>query len=139
MDGTVWNNINTGNNRYAQARQQPAPADASANPADTERAYRQQMQELNRLRQMVQDDPQTAKEVAELTRQMQRLDPKRFPGNPAMVEQMHREVLNSVDRLELRLERDGLSSEARTGKPYVVPPGYEDSVAEYFKRLSRNP
>jgi Domain of unknown function (DUF4175) len=139
VDGTVWNNINTGNNRYAQARQQPAPADASGNPADTERAYRQQMQELNRLRQMVQDDPQTAKEVAELTRQMQRLDPKRFPGNPAMVEQMHREVLSSVDRLELRLERDGLSSEARTGKPYVVPPGYENSVAEYFKRLSRNP
>jgi hypothetical protein len=139
VDGSVWNNINTGNNRYGQARQQSAPTDASGNPADGEQTYQQGMQELNRLRQMVQGDPQTAKEVAELTRQMQRLDPKRFPGNPAMVEQMHREVLSSVDRLELQLERDRISSEARTGKPYAVPSGYKDSVAEYYKRLSRNP
>ena len=139
VDGSVWNNINTGNNQYGQARRQSAPTDPSGNPADTERAYQQGMQELSRLRQMVQGDPQTAKEVTELTRQIQRLDPKRFPGNPAMVEQMHREVLSSVDRLELQLERDGILSEARTGKPYAVPPGYKDSVAEYYKRLSRNP
>jgi hypothetical protein len=139
VDGSVWNNINTGNNRYGQARQQPAPTDDSGNPADTERTYRQGMQELNRLRQMVQGDPQTAKEVAELTGQMQRLDPRRFPGNPAMVEQMHREVLSSVERLELQLERNRALSEARTGKPDSVPAGYKDSVAEYYKRLSRNP
>ena len=41
------------------------------------------MRELNQLRQMVGDDPEAAKEVADLTRQMQRLDPNRFPGNPA--------------------------------------------------------
>jgi len=139
VDGTVWNNVNTGNNQYGQARQQSAQTDSSGNPADTELTYRQEMQELNRLRQMVQGDPQTSKEVAELTRQMQRLDPARFPGNPEMVEQMHREVLRSVNRLELRLERDGISSEARTGKPYAVPAGYNESVAEYFKQLSKNP
>ena len=88
---------------------------------------------------MIQGDPQTAKEVAELTRQMQQLDPSRFPGNPAMVEQMHREVINSVDKLELQLQREGLSSEARTGKPYAIPEGYQDSVAEYYRRLSKNP
>ena len=138
-DGTVWGNINTGNNRYGPARQQPAPTDASGNPADTERTYRQSMNDLNQLRQMVQGDPDTSKEVAELTRQMQHLDPSRFPGNPAMVEQMHREVLNSVNRLELQLQRDGISSEARTGKPYAIPAGYQDSVAEYYRRLSKNP
>ena len=139
VDGTVWNNINTGNNRYASAPRQSGPTGASTNPADTERSFEQGMRELNKLRHMVQADPETAKEVAELTRQMQHLDPSRFPGNPAMVEQMHREVLSSVDRLELQLERDGISPEARTGKPYTVPAGYEDSVAEYYKRLSKNP
>ena len=97
------------------------------------------MRELNQLRHMVQSDPQTAKQVEELTRQMQRLDPSRFPGNPAIVEQMHKEVLSTVDRLELQLERIGVSSDARTTRPYAIPAGYEDSVAEYYKRLGKNP
>jgi hypothetical protein len=138
-DGTVWGNINTGNNRYGQPGQQrPAPLDASGNPADTERTYQQGMRELNQLRQMVQGDQQAMKEVQELARQMQQLDPSRFPGNPAMVEQMQREMLSSIDRIELQLQRDG-ASEARTGKPYAVPAGYQDSVAEYYRRLSKNP
>jgi len=137
--GTVWNNINTGNNRYGSPHQQgAAPTDASGNPADIERVFQQQIRELDRLRQMAHGDPQTAKDVAELTRQMQRLDPSRFPGNPAMVEQMHREVLSSVDRLELELERAGAAPEARTGKPDAVPAGYQDAVAEYYKRLSKS-
>ena len=138
-DGTVWGNINTGNNRYGQPGQPPVPTDASGNPVDAERTYRQSQRALNRLWQMVQNDPQAAKEVAELARQMQQLDPNRFPGNPTMVEQMRLEVLSSVDRLELELQRNGSSSEARTGKPYAVPSGYQESVAEYYRRLSKNP
>ncbi|MGA7110115.1 MAG: hypothetical protein WBV28_21510 [Terracidiphilus sp.] len=138
-DGAAWNNINTGNNRYGQPRQPSAPPDASGNSPDEERAYHQEMRELNQLRQMTQGDPQTKKEVAELTRQMQHLDPSRFPGNPEMVEQMHREVLSSVDRLELELQRAGISADARTGKSDAVPAGYQESVADYYKRLSKTP
>jgi hypothetical protein len=130
---------NTGNNRYGQPGQRSAPTDVSDNPADTKRTYWQSMRALNHLRQMVRNDPEAAKQVAELARQMQQLDPSRFPGNPAMVEQMHREVLSSVDRLELQLQRDAGSIQARTGKSYAVPSGYQESVAEYYKRLSKNP
>ncbi|HEY1481998.1 MAG TPA: hypothetical protein VGF19_04665, partial [Candidatus Acidoferrum sp.] len=115
-DGTAWNNLNTGNNRYDQQGQTTAPPDSSGNPADTERTFRQSMRALNQLRQMVRDDPEAAKEVAELARQLQSLDPSRFPGNPAMLEQMHREVLSSVDRLELKLQHDAAATQARTGK-----------------------
>jgi hypothetical protein len=138
-DGTVWNNFNTGNNRYGNPNQRPEPSDAAGNPFDAERTFEQGMRTLNELRQAAHDDPQAEKEVAELAREMQKLDPSRFPGNPAMVEQMHREVLSSVDRLELQLQRDGVSTDARSGKPYAVPAGYEDSVAEYYRRLSKNP
>jgi len=138
-EGAVLGNINTGDNRYGQAIHRDVPTDASANPADSERFYQQGVRELNQLRQMVQNDPQAAKEVQALTRQMQLLDPKRFPGNPAMVEQMHREVLSSLDRIELQLELDGSSTEARTSKPASVPEGYQDLIAEYYKRLSRHP
>jgi hypothetical protein len=139
VDGTAWNNINTGNNRYGQPAQQSSSHDIPGDPFDTDQKYQQGMRDLSQLRHMIQGDPQAAKEVAELARQMQQLDPSRFPGNPAMVEQMHREVLSTVDRLELELQRDGASTEARTGEPYAVPAGYQDSVAEYFRRLSGNP
>jgi hypothetical protein len=138
-EGAVWGNINTGNNRYGASRQQQVPTNASGNPRDEERFYQQGMSELNQLRRMVQNDPQAAKEVQELTRQMQLLDPRRFPGNPEIVEQMHREVLSSLDRIELQLQRDDSPVEARTVKPAYVPDGYQDSVAEYYKRLSKNP
>jgi hypothetical protein len=101
--------------------------------------YQQGMRDLSQLRHLIQSDPQAAKEVADLMRQMQQLDPSRFPGNPAVVERMHREVLSSVDRLELQLQHAGASTDARTGKPYAIPAGYQDSVAEYYRRLSRNP
>jgi hypothetical protein len=139
VDGTVWNNINTGNNRYGQPRQQSQSAGDSLNSADTEDNYRHSMRELNQLRQMVTDDPQAAKDIAELTRQMQHLDPSRFRGNPEMVEQMHREILSSVNRLELQLQHDGISPQARAGNPYEIPAGYQDSVADYYRRLSKNP
>jgi hypothetical protein len=139
-DGTVWGNFDTGNNTpRLRGQPQPAPADALGNPADTERTYQQSLRALHQLQQIAGSDPQAAKDITELTRQMQHLDLSRFPGNPAMVEQMHREVLSSVDRIELELERSGASTDARTGKPYAIPAGYQDAVAEYYRRLSKNP
>lgn len=137
-EGAIFGNMNTGNNRFRAAQKRPVPTDASGNPPDNERFFQQGMSELNRLRQMVRSDPQAAKEVQNLTRQMQLLDPRRFPGNPEMVEQLHREMLGSLDRIELQLQRVG-STDARVGKPFSIPEGYQDSVAEYYKRLSRNP
>ncbi len=139
-NGAVWGNFDTGNNTpRTRGQQQPAPADASGNPADSERFFDQRMRDVNQLRQMVRDDPQAEKDVADLARQMQRLDPSRFPGNPAMVEQMHWEIVNSVDKIELELQRDGTSSQARTGPPDTVPAGYQEPVADYYRRLSKNP
>jgi hypothetical protein len=138
-DGTVWGNFNTGNNTYAGIHRRDAPPnDSSTNPADTERDFNQNMSDLSQLRQMVQGDAETAKDVADLTRMMRNLDPRRFPGNPAEVERLHQELLNTVGRLELQLQRDGISSDARTGKAYIVPPGYRDAVAEYYKNLSQS-
>ncbi len=137
-DSTVYGNINTGNNTYG-SRGQPGSDDPSANYGDTERAFQQELRQLNQLRQMVKGDPEAAREAEALARQMQNLDPRRFPGNPAIVEQMHREVLGSIDRLELALQRSASPTlDSRTGKPHAVPEGYQDSVAEYYRQLSKN-
>ena len=87
-------------------------------------------------RQAVGGDPDAAKQLEQITRQMRLLDPKRFPGNPALVEQMHRDLLGSVDRLELQLQRNA-QTDARTGKPDAIPAGYQEQVADYYRRLSK--
>jgi hypothetical protein len=97
------------------------------------------MTELNQLRSLTKNDPAAAKEIADLVKQMQQLDPSRFVGNPAMVEQLHSQVLTEVDKLELQLRRgaDDPTSEVRTSKPAAVPQGYQDAVADYYRRLSK--
>ena len=135
--GVAWGNINTGNNTYAPGRRSQAPGDSSGNPRDNEQNYRQQMRDLSRLGDMVQGDPDVSREVRDLTKQMQGLDPKRFPGNPEIVEQMHREMINSIDRIELQLRRSDPLAEARAGRPDTIPQGYQESVAEYYRRLSK--
>jgi hypothetical protein len=101
-----------------------------------EQAYKQGMAELNQLRQLAKD-PAAAKEVQDLITQMQKLEPGRFVGNPAMVEQLHTEVLSGVDKLELQLRRNNdAGGQVRTTKPAAVPAGYQEAVADYYKRLS---
>ena len=136
--GTAWNNINTGNNHFDRSGRAVAP-DNSPVPADPERTFQQGLAELNQLHHLAQNDPAALKEVQELAREMQRLDPRRFPGNPAMVEQLHTEVLSGVDKLELQLRHDAddQPGQVRTSKDSAVPPGYEEAVADYYRRLSK--
>jgi len=71
---------------------------------------------------------------------MQQLDPKRFPGNPALLEKIHGQVLPALEQLELQLRRQvdgGQSDQVLTGASEKVPTGYADAVAEYFRRLSK--
>ena len=85
--------------------------------------------------------PEPLADLQELIKQMERLDPSRFPGNPAMVEQLRTQVLASVDKLELQLRRDRddkQPGQIRGGESAPVPSGYQDAVAEYFRRLSKN-
>ena len=119
-----------------------AAAPVATPSGDTEAAIQQGVNELNQLRQTVQDDPETLRQVQDLIREMQNLDPARFPGNPAMVEQLHAQVLSDVDKLELRLQRSAnekQSGQVRSSDTDTVPAGYQDAVAEYFRRLSKRP
>lgn len=70
---------------------------------------------------------------------MRNLDPKRFPGNPGLVEQMRQQLISNVDALELQLRRkldEAQGGTIRNTDPARVPPGYQDSVAEYYRKLS---
>jgi len=52
---------------------------------------------------------------------------------------MHQQLLSGVDALELRLRRqldEKQGGTIRSTDPARVPAGYQDSVAEYYRKLS---
>jgi hypothetical protein len=106
-----------------------------------ERAYREGLRDLNQLRQqMANESPEMARDIQDLIREMQRLDPSRFTGNPALVEQLRTQVLTGLEQLELQLRRqqdEKQGGQVRSGMGRPVPPGYQEPVAEYFRRLSK--
>jgi hypothetical protein len=129
--------IDTGNNARPGPRTatagQPAPA------GDPQQLIQQGLSELNHLRRETSNDPEVQRQIQELITAMEHLDLRRFPGNPAMVEELHQRLLSGVDILELRLRRDmddKKPGQIRSTDPTTVPPGYKDAVADYFRRLS---
>ena len=131
--GNNW--IDTGDN----ARNGPR-APAQATPAgDPQQAIQQGLKELNQLRHELPNDPETQRQIQELITAMEHLDLKRFPGNPAMVDELHQRLLSGVTTLELQVRQNldaKQSGQVRSADPTAVPPGYKDAVAEYFRRLS---
>ena len=109
------------------------------NPADAQRQIDQGLNVLNQVRTVVQDSPEARQQLQALIDQMRNLDPSRFPGNPGLVEQMHQQLISNVDALELQLRRqldDNRGGTIRNTNPAKIPAGYQDSVAEYYRKLS---
>jgi Domain of unknown function (DUF4175) len=60
--------------------------------------------------------------------------------NPALIEEEFRGLMNLTEQLELKLAANSDSAEhaaVRSEAPTKVAEGYEDSVAEYFRKLSQ--
>jgi len=133
----VDNNIDTGNNARPGLHAN-APGQV-ASLRDGEELIRQGLSELQRLRQQAPADAEAQRQIQQLISEMQHLDLRRFPGNPEMVEHIHQQLLSDVDTLELQLRRsldEQQSGQIRSADPLAVPHGFEDAVAEYFRRLS---
>src|SRR5262249_2208545 len=61
-------------------------------------------------------------------------------GNADMLEQQFQRLVNLTDQLELKLTASndkGEHAAVRSQAPPQIAQGYEDAVAEYFRRLSR--
>jgi len=61
-------------------------------------------------------------------------------GNPDLLEQQFQRLMNLTDQLELKLTANndnGEHASVRSQAPPQIAQGYEDAVAEYFRRLSR--
>jgi len=135
-DGQVFGAWDTGNTRISGSAATPR---LGPNPADTQREIDQGLNLLNQVRAAVQDNPEAQRELQLMIEEMRNLDPSRFPGNPALVEQMHQQLLSEVDLLELQLRRasdENRGGTIRNTDPSKIPAGYQESVAEYYRKLS---
>src|SRR5205807_8777951 len=129
--------FDTGDNaRRGTPRGAPAPRSPAV---DNQQMIQQGLSELNQLRREAPKDPELQRQIQELITAMEHLDLRRFPGIPAMVEELYQRLLGGVDTLELQLRRnldDKRPGQTRSADPLAVPPGYKDAVADYFRRLS---
>ena len=71
---------------------------------------------------------------------MQALNPA-YQNEGELTQRLNREVLPSIERLELELRRkleEKNSDQVRSAGAVTVPPGYSDAVADYFRKLSKS-
>jgi hypothetical protein len=128
--------MNTGERSFQFPNRQITPQQARA----MEQAYRAGLRDLNQVRNDVRDNPEMSREVAQMIRDMNKLDPSRFRGNPELVEELLTQVLPGLEQIELRLRRELEGDDAGQVKAVLsrpVPAGYADAVAEYYRKLSR--
>ena len=111
-----------------------------SNPAIAEQAYRETLRDLGRLRENVGDNPDIARDVSDLMREMQRIDPRRFGQEPLLAERINSQVVSSLEQIELQLRRkveEQQGGNVRSGASEPAPAGYANSVADYFRKLSK--
>jgi hypothetical protein len=63
--------------------------------------------------------------------------------DPALIEQQFQALVNMTEQLELKLTADSTSgaerAAVRAAAPTPAAPGFEEAIAEYYRRLSRAP
>ncbi len=111
--------------------------------SSAERIFRSGIRDLTQTEQLLRGNPDVSHEsyrdVQDLIRQMQRIDPRLLSADPARLAEIVSQLLGSVEDVELELRRlaDAQhTGSVRSGAAQPVPPGYADAVAEYFRRLA---
>ena len=104
------------------------------------RTWQDGMRALSELRGAAGESPEMQKEMEQMIREMQRLDPGKFTGNPELVERIRAQFLPQLEQLELKLRRqveEQQSGNVRSGAGERIPAGYAEQVADYYRRLSK--
>jgi hypothetical protein len=132
--------MNDGTRRAQLGGQGQAPENRSQARAGAEQAWGEMMRELRSLREATPAEDESRREIDDVLQRMRKLDPSRFPGNPALLEALRQSVMPELEQLELRLRMQAGGGDAgpvRAGRESKAPSGYEKAVADYYRRLSQ--
>ena len=108
---------------------------------DFQNTYRDTMQSLMQLQQQMRDDPNTQRDIQGLIRDLRNWDPF-TRSNDAMLNDRIQAALAGIEQVEMELRRkvDDTTPGGNVRSPggEVIPPGYQDKVAEYYRKLSKS-
>jgi hypothetical protein len=118
------------------------PRNGPVRPEDFTNQYNQTLQSLRQLEQAGQGDPNMVRDLQNLIRDMQRLNPYTYANDPLLAERIQATLMGGVEQVEMELRRkveeaNGTGSVRSPGGD-KVPQGWEGSVAEYFRKLSKS-
>jgi hypothetical protein len=101
-----------------------------------EQGYRESLRDLNQLRDFIRANPDFSGDYLQL---MHALNPA-YQNATELSDRIGREVLPQMERLELQLRRkldEKNGDQVRSAGAEIVPPGYSDKIADYFRKLSK--
>jgi hypothetical protein len=131
-----------GGNRDPNALWRPGGSvETPLRPEDLESGYRGALQSLSRLEQQLRDDPTTARDIQRLMHDLRIFDTRHFGDDPPLSQRIQA-ALAGAEQVEMELRRKlddstgGGSVRSPAGER--VPQGYQDAVADYFRKLSRS-
>ena len=119
------------------------PQEGQISQAAAEQAFRNSVRDLQQLRQGLQDNPELAKEVENTLREIQRWDPAKNPGNPALTRTdadagaaQHRATGTAAPS---KTRRQGRRSPKQRGRTHsarlrrrcrgILPPSQQDQIS----------
>jgi hypothetical protein len=113
---------------------------APVTPQDFQNAYNDTLRNLKQLEQQQGGDPNMARDLQNLIKEMQRMNPYSYSNDPLLAERINQALLGNVQQMEMELRRkveeaNGTGSVRSPGNE-KIPAGYADKVAEYYRKLS---
>jgi len=139
-NGDPWGNRVGGNGGYGGAYFGQYPENGQVRPQDIQQAYQNTLRNLQQLEQQFRNDPNAAREIQGMIRDLRQFDPFTL-SNDALLTERIQGALAGVENVELELRR---KVEETTGGGTVrspggekVPEGYDAAVAEYYRKLSK--
>ncbi|HXP85998.1 MAG TPA: hypothetical protein VN841_14840 [Bryobacteraceae bacterium] len=94
---------------------------------------------LDEMRQYFRDNPDVATEIGDLERELQKINVGDI-ASPELQERIGRTILPQLETLEVQMRRELASEDSgqvRSAGAERAPAGFAESVAEYFRKLSK--
>ncbi len=121
----------------------PRNLPGAVRPEQFQNTYTDTLRSLQQLQQQTgAADPNMARDLQNLIREMQRLNPYTYANDPLLAERINQALMGNVQQVEMELRQkvedaNGAGSVRSPGNE-KVPPGYADKVAEYYRKLSKS-
>ena len=110
------------------------------NPQQIGREWEERIQDAEKISGLLREiDPRRARDIAQLAREMRRIDASRFFNDPEEIQRLRSQIIDGFKQLELDLFRELARSEPdqlRLAYEEEIPPEYRSKVEEYYRKLA---